>query len=246
MLTEETENYILENFEGPLDLLCHLVTLGEIDIYALSILDIIQQFIEKLNLYQGKSFAKGAEFIALAAALLNFKAKTLLPSHEQIKEDSLEEESDKNFEIIHQLIDYCRFKQAAKELSLREERQSVFYSRAIVQEDVKKKLGIDHISLEDLAALFQQILSKTTLKSEVIDDDDWTVADKIIYLKERVKAENTIPFATIFHSLLSRMELIVTFLALLELIKSGCLRVAYSQQKEASLPYINIHRSTDV
>lgn len=222
-----SETFSLKNFEGPLDLLWHLINRQEIDIYHISLLEITEQYLAKTK----EDLNEGAEFIALVASLLWFKSKTLLPQHEQ-EEEQNQEELDPHFEIIHHLVDYCRFKQAAKELSVREIQQGAFYPRGIENTEVKKKLGIDHISLEDLAELFQQILAKAAPRKETIQEEEWKVSDKIHYLKTWLKKEKTLEFIDIFNSLtMSRMELIVTFLALLEMMKSGDVKVMKDEKK---------------
>jgi len=219
------ETFTLDNFEGPLDLLWHLINREEIDIYQISISEIIQQYLTKQT---GKyaQLDSGAEFIAIAATLNWYKSKALLPKHEQQEEQNQEEELDPHFEIIHQLLDYCRFKQAAKELTERELQQSVYHSRGIEETTIKKKLGIEHISLEDLAALFQQILAKASPEKGIIHEEEWKVGDKILYLRECLGRKNKLEFTLVFNSDLSRMELIVTFLALLEMMKCGEAHVA--------------------
>lgn len=220
-MAANSETFILENFEGPLDLLWHLVTRQEIDIYQISILEIIEQYLSKKN-----DWALGSEFIALAASFVWFKSKTLLPKHEQQQEQNLEEETDPHFDIIHQLVDYCRFKQAAKELSERQLQQGAFYPRGIESGEAKKKLGIDHLSLDDLSQLFQEILAKSSPKTGIIEEEEWKVSDKIFLLRQCLIKQKVLDFFSVFDIRMSRIELIVTFLALLEMMKSGEARVA--------------------
>lgn len=230
-MSVSVETFTLDNFEGPLDLLWHLINRQEIDIYQISILEIMHQYLAK----QKGALAqldRGAEFIAIAASLAWYKSKALLPKHEQQEEQNQEEELDPNFEIIHQLLDYCRFKQAAKDLTEREQQQGAYYSRGVEGAEIKKNLGIDHISLDDLAALFQQILIKAAPRKGTIQEEEWRVCDKISYLRKCIAKKCTIEFTHVFNASMSRIELIVTFLALLEMMKSGEVRVA--QQKENS------------
>lgn len=211
--------YTLENFEGPLDLLWHLISKQEIDIYQIPIKEITDQFLEKEN---RDSIDEGAEFVALAATLVWYKSKTLLPRHEQIQDDTLEEGDDPRFEIIHHLVDYCRFKDAAKQLTEREQQQNAYYFRGVDNDlEVKKKLGIDHLSIEDLADLFQQILDKSIAHKGVIHEEEWRVADKIVSLRELLESNQKVNFHSIFYPERPRAELIVFFLALLELMKLG-------------------------
>jgi segregation and condensation protein A len=224
----QTDTFLLNNFEGPLDLLWHLIQRHEIDIYEISLHQITRQFLEKFK--EVNYLDKGAEFLGLISALIWFKSKTLLPQHEQLELLEEHEESDPNFEIIHQLVDYCRFKRLAKEFSDREHQQSAFYLRGVENDlEIKKNLGIQHLSLEDLASLFKEILAKTITQKKVIREETWRVSDKMTVIRETLKNFPSISFVYLFSSEKSREELIVTFLALLELMKMGELRVVQDQ-----------------
>lgn len=226
MKSQTSETFLLDNFEGPLDLLWHLINRQEIDIYEISLRRITAQFLEKSQQALVKGLDNGAEFIALAASLLWYKSKTLLPKHEQQPEELLaEEEYDPRFEVIHQLLDYCRFKQAAKGLTEREQQQAAFYPRGIESGIAKKNLGIAHLSLDDLAALFKEILAKSMPHKGVIHEEIWKVSDKIAALRDLLEEQKSILFENVFTFDKSREELIVTFLALLELMKAGFIRV---------------------
>lgn len=222
--------YNINHFEGPLDLLWHLIQRDEMNIFEVQIHEITKQYLAKLRELD-LEVDQGAEFIASASALLWLKSKTLLPKHEQ-EELTAEEEHDPRFEIIHQLIDYCRFKQAAKELSDREQQQSAFYPRGVEETEVKKNLGIDHLSLEDLAVMFRQVLSKTAEQKGVICEEVWRVSDKIKAIRGLLLKIQKIPFDMIFNAEKSRGELIVTFLALLELMKMGEAKVRMDTKEQ--------------
>lgn len=231
------ETFALENFEGPLDLLWHLINRQEIDIYQISIQQITEQFLSG-ETQPASDLDRGAEFIALAASFIWFKSKALLPKHEQQQEQNLEEELDPHFDVIHQLIDYCHFKQAAKQLAEREMQQGAFYPRGIEEQDAKKNLGIQHLTLDDLATLFQQILAKASPKSGTILEEEWKVSDKIHYLRQWLSKQKKLDFTLAFNHTMGRIELIVTFLALLEMMKSGEAKVV--QNTELQKIYIQI------
>jgi segregation and condensation protein A len=218
----------LEIFEGPFDFLIHLIQKSEIDATAICLHKIIEQYLQQ----QESSLDSGAEFIGTAASLLWLKSKSLLP---QIEQSQIAEDPtlDANFDMVNQLVDYCRFKQAAKELSHLEHQQSAFYSRGYDQAvDPKKNLGIEHISLHDLASLFQQVLSRIKEVQGDVRDEDWKVSDKISFLREILKQQNPLLFNALFMEEMSRIELIVLFLAILELMKSGEIRVVRDQMQQ--------------
>lgn len=227
MKSSTINTFSLDSFEGPLDLLWHLINKNEIDIYEISLYQIVQQYLEKIQaIAADQNLDDGAEFVSMAASLIWLKSKTLLPKHEQQEDLIHDEEEDPRFEIIHKLIDYCRFKQAAKSLSEREQQQSGFYLRGVDNDtELKKNLGIDHLSIEDLALLFRQILAKSSHQRSTIQEEVWRVSDKIKALRYLLQENSSLSFWNLFSPEKSREELIVTFLALLELMKSGEARV---------------------
>lgn len=234
MNSPKTETFVLDTFEGPLDLLWQLINRQEIDIYEISLCQIIDQYLARCRAATCISLDKSAEFVAMTCALMWYKSKTLLPKHEQQMEEILPEEIlDPRFEIIHQLLDYCRFKQAAKTLTERELQQAAFYHRGTEENDAKKNLGIEHLSLDDLAGLFRQILAKSTVHRGVIHEEIWRVSDKIKALRYLLIEHNTLVFEDVFSVDKSRDELIVTFLALLELMKNGDARVVNDHARNA-------------
>ena len=152
----------------------------------------------------------------------------LLPSNEQ-SESEEEKVEDPHFEIIHHLIDYCRFKQAAKELSLRQEKQQGCYFRGIDVPEWKKPLGIDHVSLEELSNLFKEMISKAAHTKPQIQEENWRVCDKMRILRRLLQEEMTFAMHQLFSVEQSRPEIIVIFLAVLELMKTGELAVGREQ-----------------
>src|SRR5262245_41172526 len=131
MKTLDSSTFTLDNFEGPLDFLVHLIQKDEIDIIDISLCKIIEQFCHQYKTEILKSsLDSGAEFIGNIASLIWFKSKSLLPIPEQL-ENAEDLEPDPRFDMIHQLLDYCRFKQAAQELTQMEQQQCAFYFRGM-------------------------------------------------------------------------------------------------------------------
>lgn len=124
--------------------------------------------------------------------------------------------------MIHHLIDYCRFREAAKELSSREQNQCGVYYRGLDEvPNPGMTLGIEHLSLDDLSAVFEQALEKAASGLGSIDEEEWRVPDKIRDIRRQIKQEERLSIAALLTPGKSRNELIVTFLAMLELIKIG-------------------------
>ncbi|BBI16401.1 ScpA family protein [Neochlamydia sp. S13] len=214
--------FALENFEGSLDFLLHLVQKHEIDPVEISLKKITEQYIQKLKEWQASSVDSGAEFIASASFLLWLKSRMLLPTHEQPLSLG-EEEHDPRFDIIHQLLDYCRFKEAAKNLTQLEMSQSAYYLREPEPlGENNKPLGIEHLTLEDLADLFKQALAKAPIKTaKFIQEEEWKVADKIKAIRQYLKVNHQLEIEQLFLNATSKLEIIVIFLAVLELMKIG-------------------------
>lgn len=226
----ERDTFSLENFEGPIDFLLYLVQKNEMDIYEVPIQSIMEQYLTKLRASNEPNVETGAEFIGAASLLMWIKSRMLLPKHEQPLDPEME--LDPRFEIIHQLIEYNRFKEAAKELSEREQRQNAFFGRGISgPPEVKKPLGIEHLTLQDLALIFQDILSKAENKLGVIDEEVWRVGDKIKWIRSMLNEFEKIGLERLFSTEKSRDELIVTFLAILELMKLGELKIVKDHDK---------------
>ncbi|MBN9377658.1 MAG: segregation and condensation protein A [Chlamydiales bacterium 38-26] len=227
--------FALENFEGPLDFLLHLIQKHEIDLSEVSIKKITEQYIKKLEEMQTPSVDAGAEFIASTSFLLWLKSRMLLPKHEQIL-SSEEEELDPRFNIIHQLLDYCRFKDAAKELTQLELSQSAYYSRSQDPNiEINKSLGIEHLTIDDLANLFKQALAKASVETRIIQEEEWRVADKIRWIRHHLKNSSELEIYELFVEGKSKMELIVTFLAILELMKIGDVQLIKNQNQKVLL-----------
>lgn len=221
------DHYALDNFEGTLDFLLCLIQKEEIDIYDVSIQDLIHQYLEKSD---REGLEKGAEFIGSAAYLVWLKSKTLLPAQEDDSSNLEETFEDPHFEIIHHLMDYCRFKQAAKELSWRQDKQQACYFRGIDAPEWKKPLGIDHVSLEELSLLFKEMIARAEKAKPQIQEENWRVGDKIRAIRRMLQENAIYPLAFLLSSEKSRPELIVIFLAILELMKIGELAVGREQK----------------
>lgn len=211
--------YSLDQFQGSLDLLWQLIQSGELDILDVHIQDLVTQFLAGER--SEEPLAEGSEFMHWGAHLLYQKSKALLPAFEQHIVDI--EEEDPSFDVIHKLVEYCRFRQAARGLVELESHQPGFFFRGNVDGDAprQKPLGVEHLSLTDLAALFKQIAAKAAVTTRIIHEETWKVSDKITLILRKIKVDHQIAFFDLFSPRLCKEELIVIFLAVLELMKSG-------------------------
>lgn len=218
----------LDIFEGPLDLLLYLIKRDEIDIYDISIDRITKQYMTYLDAFRMLNIGLAGEFLVMAANLCYIKSRTMLPKHQQPPEEDADEE-DPRWDLIRQLIEYKKFKDAASFLHTREiEQQSIFRN---VPEDIEVDGGEERpladVGIFDLIRAFQNVLQRFEDDDGLgeIYDDRWTVSDKIDQLLTRVPQGKSMKFSALFESASSKGEVIVTFLALLELMKLNHFRV---------------------
>ena len=220
----ETSDYKvqLEIFEGPLDLLLYLIKKDELDIHAISIERITKQYLDYINTFKLLNIDLASEFIVMAANLMYLKSRTLLPRTEQPPEEDAEDD-DPRWELIRQLIEYKKFKDAAGFLSVRELEQQ---GRFAHQPDpgtkpAEEPPALAEVSIFDLIRAFQNVLKRFEESHEFGDiiDDRFTVSDKIEFLLAHFRPGQSLPFDALFQTATTKSEVIVTFLAMLELMK---------------------------
>lgn len=210
----------LEVFEGPLDLLLYLIKKDEVDIYDISIERITQQYLEFMDAFKVLDLEVAGEFVVMAANLIYIKSRALLPAHVQPPEEEAEED-DPRWDLIRQLVEYKKFKDAAAQLSQRELDQSNLFTRLPEPEAaVERPLG--EVSVFDLIAAFNKILKRIEGKTEdlrEIFEENFSVSDKIDLIMKMTASGVALKFTELFASAASRTEVVVTFLALLELVR---------------------------
>jgi segregation and condensation protein A len=210
----------LEIFEGPLDLLLYLIKKEEVDIHEVSMEKITKQYLTYVNTFKLLNIDIAAEFVLMAANLMYLKSRTLLPKSEQPPEEEADED-DPRWDLIRQLIEYKKFKDAASFLLKREvEMDGAFAYQAEVLKD-ETPPALAEVSIFDLIRSFQNVLKRFEEAHDfgAIVDDRFTVADKIELLMDRLQPGETMCFEALFDEATTRAEVIVTFLALLELMK---------------------------
>lgn len=222
----------LEIFEGPLDLLLYLIKKDEVDIHSISIERITRQYLDYINTFKLLNIDLASEFIVMAANLMYLKSRTLLPKVDQPPEEDAEED-DPRWELIRQLIEYKKFKDAAGFLSLREvEQEGRFAHQPDAPElPVEEPAPLAEVSIFDLIRAFQNVLKRFEESHDFGDiiDDRYTVADKIEMLMAQLQPGESLRFETLFASSTTKAEVIVTFLAVLELMKLNQFMVRQSE-----------------
>lgn len=208
-------------FEGPLDLMLYLIRKNELDIYDISIAEITEQYIEYINLMKMLDLDIAGEFLVMAATLIQMKSEAMLPVG--VTSDQ-EEPMMTREELVRQLLEYKKFRDAAVALSDKEEERRNLYSRSFVEpglEDFNLKEFRINATLFDLLAAFRTVLKGipeeqlTGIRAEPI-----TVQERIGEIMAKFKKSKRLEFSSIFSANSSRLEIIVTFLAVLELIKT--------------------------
>ncbi len=213
----------LEVFEGPLDLLLYLVRKDEVDIYDISIERITRQYLEYLEAMESVDVEVGGEFIVMAANLLYIKSRTLLPADQQGPVEEETEEDDPRWELIRQLIEYKKFKEAAGSLREREEAAQRLFGRppSAPPPDPGASLMVGEVGVLDLVRAFQRVLERLDRQEATRDiaADHFTVSGKIDFILRILSEGTTILFEELFAGQATRGEVVATFLALLELVR---------------------------
>ena len=227
----------LEVFEGPLDLLLYLIRREEVDIYDIPIEKIAAQYLAYLDVMRMLDLNIAGEFLVMAATLMMIKSRMLLPVESRSAEEENEEEwVDPRLDLVRQLIEYKKFKDAAGQLLELEALQSEAFAFGGAgpvfekePEDAGQALG--DIGLFDLLTAFQEVLARAPMEPlGHLEPIRWSVPDKMEAILSLTKAGRHIAFSTLFNPESNRGEVIVTFLALLELLR---LRQIALQQNDA-------------
>ena len=226
-VNELTEiNIKLDVFEGPLDLLLHLIQQMEIDIYDIPIATITEQYMNYIHTMKTLELAVAGEYLVMAATLMAIKSKTLLPIQEFVTDDEELWEEDHREELVTQLLEYRKYKYAAEKLTEKAEERSLYYTKDPMNidglADVEKPLKRGQVKKIDLIRAMQKILERKKFSQKMektITPDDTTIEER-----------NThgCTFDSFFESP-SKSEVVTTFMALLELMKKGQI---IAQQKE--------------
>ena len=213
----------LDVFEGPLDLLLYLVRKDEVDIYDISIERITRQYLEYLEAMDSIDVEIGGEFIVMAANLLYIKSRTLLPVDLQGPVEEEGEDEDPRWELIRQLIEYKKFKEAAGDLRDRDELAVKLFGRTpVAPPDGPATLLAGEVGALDLIAAFQRVLDRLEKRKGAereIEADRFTVSEKIEFVLKVLPENEPLKFEELFAGQTTRGEVVATFLALLELVR---------------------------
>ncbi|MBO8464133.1 MAG: segregation/condensation protein A [Firmicutes bacterium] len=227
----------LQVFEGPLDLLLHLIDKNKINIYDIPIVSITEQYLEYLRTMQELNMDIMSEFLVMAATLIHIKTKMLLPKEEKVLE---EEEEDPRAELVRRLLEYKMYQYAAEELKeLQIDAQRVLYKAPTIPEEVsayEEPLDLDSLldglTLTKLHEVFQSVMKRQVDKIDPIrskfgqiEKEEVRVEEKMEMIREQIRGLSQIRFRALLEVQASKIQVVVTFLAILELMKIGVLTV---------------------
>jgi len=230
----------LQVFEGPLDLLLHLIDKNKIDIYDIPIVEITNQYMEYINAMEKADLNVMSEFLLMAATLLDIKCKMLLPKEEN--EDG--EEEDPRQELVEQLLEYKLYKYMANELKDRQtDSEYVMYKDATVPEEVLKyeePVDMDallgDLFLSKLNLIFQDVMKRQVNKIDPvrskfgkIQKEEVTLPDKLEYITAYARNHQKFSFRQLLNKQSSKTQIVVTFLAILQLMKEGTIFIEQDQ-----------------
>lgn len=240
-------------FEGPFDLLFHLIEKNEVDIYDIPIARITEQYLEFLATMQMLDLEVASEFLVMAATLLSIKARMLLPKPpvETVEEDD-EFGADPRDELVERLLEYKKFKQLADFLKEREISQEKVYTRPNEEEMFvhlfSEENPLEGISMDNLLGALQEVLERAAeeeLSGEIVRDEV-SMRDKMKEIMHRlILKPKGIVFRDLFRLKSTRVEVVMTFLALLELIKLGKIRVHQSKSFGEIMIYSRLEKTAD-
>ncbi|MBQ7328158.1 MAG: segregation/condensation protein A [Clostridia bacterium] len=229
LLSSDAYRFKLDNFEGPLDLLLHLIKDAKLDIATVKLADITEQYLEYMQDIKNVDMDKASEFITVAATLIEIKSKKILPVEQEVEPD----EEDDEVVLLKRLKEYELFKETGKKLKEIEDINKLY--RAPGKETEKVKVIMKDMVLDQLLDAFAKLLAKEELKKAVQNDqpkkivkDRFTVAEKIISIRNFAKERKRFEFEELFDDEMTKSELINTFLALLELLKLQTVKVIQS------------------
>jgi segregation and condensation protein A len=212
-----------EVFEGPLDLLLYLIKKEEVDIYEVNLTRLATQFIEYIDLMRQFDLEIAGEFLVMASTLMYIKSRELLPVDQQVQVEGEEEGADPRWELIRQLVEYKKFKDAAARLQVLEAEQENIFPRLPAKLEFESAAPPPRpdVSIFDLLNAVNGVLQRFTRREDRGDifEDKWIVSEKIEVILRAISGRGSLRFAELFESAASRSEVICTFLALLELIR---------------------------
>jgi segregation and condensation protein A len=224
---EEIYSIKIPVFEGPLDLLLHLIRENKIDIYDIPIAIITRQYLEYIQMMKELNLDIAGDFLVMASTLIHIKSRMLLPPDEEVSSEELE---DPRRELVQRLLEYQAFKEAALSLREKEHEWLKIFQRDPLSDEDEEDIYLSDVNLFDLLDAFKKMLETAPPEVGSITKETLTVKDKMNFIMDTLEGQEAVRFEDLFKGCITKSLVIVTFIALLELIRLGLMR-AY-QEKE--------------
>ncbi|TAN38571.1 MAG: segregation/condensation protein A [Nitrospirae bacterium] len=238
---EELYKIKLPAFEGPMDLLLHLIRENKIDIYDIPISFITGQYLQYIDMMRDLDLEIAGDFLVMAATLIHIKSRMLLPVDEVTEEDQRE---DPRLELVQRLLEYQAYKDAATILKGKEDDSLRVFGRSPQEEEGEEETEQPYlfdVNIFDLLGAFKKILDTAPPEVRTITKETLTVKDRMSAIIGMLEEADSIRFEEVFKDNVTRVQLIVTFLSLLELLRLGLARV-YQEKEFGSIWIINPER----
>lgn len=220
----------LDAFEGPFDLLFHLIEKNKIDIYDIPIAKLTEQYLDFLEQAEERDMDEMSRFLVMAATLLEIKSRMLLPRKKMQQE---EDYADPREELVEKLLEYRKFKEISKSFK---EREDIWAKRLFKETDVplivtakepmEPTAFLQGLTMEDIYRTFEEVMKKRRLKTDTVQNsfqrvekDRFTIQEQMEYIRDVLKMSPQTTFEAIFRKGAAKMEVVVTFLALLEMMR---------------------------
>ncbi len=218
----------INDFDGPLDLLLHLIKKSNVNIWDVHIDEITRQYLQYLHTMKQYNLTIASEYLVMAAELMEIKSKSLLPKVEEVQED----EDDSRQNLIERLIDYSRYKEVTLSFrNLEEERKKIYVKEPSLFEEYMNEENLnDNLSLDDLVIAFQKFLDKKVLEKPIqtkITKKEYSIEERNKEIKKLIRQKKRVSFNELF-TFYNKSYIVVTFLSVLDLVRKGQLDIEQS------------------
>lgn len=222
----EALKVVLEAFEGPLDLLLYLIRRQNIDILEINVADITDQYMQYVDLMDSMQFELAAEYLLMAAMLAEIKSRMLLPRSEEQEDD----EDDPRAQLIRRLQEYERFKQAAEDIQELPRMERDLFQASITPPDIQEVEAHPDVDMKELMFAFAAVLKRVAQhESHQVQMEKLSTRERMSQVLEALQGGQFVPFVTLFTPEEGRLGVVVTFLAIMELIKESLVEIVQTQ-----------------
>jgi len=216
----------LETFEGPLDLLLYLIRRQNLDILKINVAKITEQYMAYVEIMRAIRFELAAEYLLMAALLAEIKSRTLLPRQTQEDDD----EEDPRAQLILKLQEYERYKEAAESIDELPRLGRDFYSTAVEPPELETTIPDPDVDLKELLIVFAEVMHRADMfKTHQVMREKLSTRERMAQVLERLQSESFVPFIQLFTVEEGRLGVVVTFLALMELIKESLVEIVQNE-----------------